>query len=148
MCVFIWFYILATKCTVKYCYDNRNIRIIHTRPIQYFSVHLSTYAILIEKKRNLCNKSVAHKHMTQGVPHLYDQEFASIEFVIVKVNCWEIGAKFLRNSVDFELLKNKTNFVLNITKSMITFPKTFANSSENNWRKIFEIPFRRKPFYS
>lgn len=48
--------------------------------------------------------------MTQGVPHLYSQEFASIEFVIVKVNRWKIGAKFLQNSVDFELLKNNTNF--------------------------------------
>lgn len=48
--------------------------------------------------------------MTQGVPHLYNQEFASVELVIVKVNCWEFGAKFLRNSVDFEHLKNKTEF--------------------------------------
>lgn len=90
-----------------------------------------TYAILIEKKRNLCNKSVAYKYMTQGVPHLYSQEFASIEFVIVKVNCWKISAKFLKNSVDFELLKNNTNF-FHTSTSMITFPKTFAKSSENN----------------
>lgn len=51
---------------------------------------------------------------TQGVPHLYNQEFASVELVIVKVNCWEFGAKFLQNSVDFELLKNKTKFFLHI----------------------------------
>lgn len=59
--------------------------------------------------------------MTQGVPHLYNQEFASIEFVIVKVNCWEFGAKFLRNSVDFELLKR--NFSLHI--------KIYDNISQN-----------------
>lgn len=50
-CVFIWFCILATKCTVKYFHDNRNIRIIHTRPIQYFSSTFRHYVISIKQKK-------------------------------------------------------------------------------------------------